>query len=124
LEDTVTIEANSGHGLSRPGHYLRQNRIKLSLWIAVVEGALVLIHVLPHLAIYILAVASVAFWAAAGRRYRSNTARQASWILAASQALTVLVPVVWFIAKGVAIVAIAAIAVVGLLFLFLERDKT
>ena len=119
----MTIEANSGHGLSRPGNYLRQNRIKISLWIAVVEGLLVLIHVLPHLAVYILAVAAVAFWAAAGRNYRSNTARQASWILAASQALVVLIPAVWFIAKTVAIVAIAVIAVVALIFLFTERER-
>lgn len=119
----MTLEANTGRGLSRPGSYLRQNRLKLSLWIAAAEGLLVLIHVLPHLAVYILAVAAVAFWAAAGRKYRSNTARQASWILAASQAITVLVPIVWFFTKAIAIVAVAAIAIGALIFLFLEREK-
>jgi hypothetical protein len=119
----VTLEANSGRGLSRPGAYLRQNRLKISLWIAVVEGVLTLVHILPHLAVYILAVAAIAFWAAAGRQYKSNTARQASWILAASQALTVLVPIVWFAAKAVAIVAVAVIAVAALIFLFFGRER-
>ena len=110
--------------MRRPGDYLRQHRIRLALWIAVVEGLLTIVHLLPHLALYILAIAAIAFWAAAGRNYKSNFARQLSWIFAASQALAVLVPIVWFVAKWVAIIAIALLAVAALVFLFMERDHT
>jgi hypothetical protein len=46
-----------------------------------------------------------------------------SWIFAASQAAAVLVPIVWFLAKTAAIVAIAIIAVVALIYLFTEREQ-
>jgi hypothetical protein len=117
------VTSDTVHGLARPGGYLRQHRIRLSIWIAVAEGILLLVGLIPHLAIYVLAVVAVAFYVASARNYRSNTARQASWIFAASQLLTVLIPAVWFIAKSVAIIAIAVIAVAGLIFLFTERER-
>jgi len=110
--------------VTSPGNYLHAHRIRIALWVAVVEGLLTIVHAIPHLAIYILAVAAIAFWAIAGRNYKSSLGRQLSWIFAASQAAAVLVPIVWFVAKWVAIIAIAVIAVVALVFLFLERDRT
>jgi hypothetical protein len=120
--DGVTSDTMGG-GLARPGGYLRQHRIKLSLWIAVAEGLLVIVGIIPHLAVYILAIAAIAFYALLARNYRSNTARQSSWIFAVSQLLVVLVPIVWFVAKWVAIVAILVIAVLGLIFLFTEHSR-
>ena len=101
---------------------LRQNRIKIALWIAVAEGLLILIGLIPHLLVYVLAAIAIAFWALVGRNYRSGSARNLSWIFAASQAACVLVPIVWFLAKTAAIVAIAIIAVVALIYLFTERE--
>src|SRR5579862_8426920 len=112
-----------GGGLARPGGYLRQHRIKLSLWIAVAEGLLVIVGIIPHLAVYVLAVVAIGFYALLARNYRSNTARQSSWIFAVSQLLVVLVPIVWFVAKWVAILAILVIAVAGLVFLFTEHNR-
>jgi FtsH-binding integral membrane protein len=106
-----------------PGTSLRQNRIKIALWIAVAEGLLTLVGLIPHVVVYILAVVAIAFWAGAGRNYTSALARQLSWIFAASQAAAVLVPIVWHIAKWTAIAAIAVVAVVALIFLFTERDR-
>src|SRR5438045_1099898 len=82
--------------MTRPGEYLRQNRIKIALWVAVIEGVLVIVHLIPHLAIYVVAVVAVFFYAAAGRNYKSALGRQLAWIFAASQAATVLIPIVWF----------------------------
>src|SRR5581483_12432382 len=48
-------EAMSDHALSRPGGYLREHRLRLTLWIAVVEGLLVVVHLLPKYAVYALA---------------------------------------------------------------------
>jgi hypothetical protein len=117
----VTSEANL---VRAPGQYLRQHRLRLSLWIALAEGFLVLVHVIPRIAMYALAVIALLFWFGVARRYRSSTARQASWVFAASQSLAVLVPIVWAITKfAVAIVVVAAIAVAALVFLFTEREK-
>ena len=57
-------------------------------------------------------------------RASTTTARNASWIFAASQALTVLIPVVLFVAKWIAVGAIAIIAVVALVILFAERPRS
>ena len=110
--------------MTGPGQALRQNRIKISLWIAAAEGLLALVHVIPRWAIYVLAVVAVVVYVTSGRRYGSPTARNASWIFAVSQCAAVLVPVVWFVAKWLAITAMVAIAVVALIFLFMERDHT
>ena len=110
--------------MTSPGTSLRHNRIKIALWIAVAEGLLTLIGVIPHWLIYVLAAVAIAFWAGAGRNYKSNIARQLSWIFATSQAAAVLVPIVWFVAKWAAITAIAVVAVVALVYLFTERDHT
>jgi FtsH-binding integral membrane protein len=104
------------------GVSLRQNRVKIALWIAVAEGLLILIGVIPHLLVYALAAVSVGFWALVGRNYKSSSARNLSWIFAVSQAACVLVPIVWFLAKTAAIIAIAVIAVVALIYLFTERE--
>lgn len=101
---------------------LRQHRIKIALWIAVAEGLLTLVGIIPHWLVYVLAAVAIAFWAGAGRNYKSNLGSQLSWIFAASQAAAVLVPVVWFIAKWAAIAVIAVVAVVALIYLFTERD--
>jgi FtsH-binding integral membrane protein len=108
--------------VTSPGVSLRQNRIKVALWIAVAEGLLTLIGVVPHWLVYVLAAVAIAFWAGAGRNYTSNLGRQLSWVFAASQAAAVLVPIVWILAKTAAIVAIAIIAAVALIYLFTERE--
>jgi uncharacterized membrane protein YphA (DoxX/SURF4 family) len=117
------VTSDTVNGIAKPGGYLRQHRIKLAVWIAVAEGILVLVGVIPRLAIYVLAVVAILFYVAMARNYRSNTARQVSWIFATSQLLTVLVPVLWVVAKWGAIIAIIVIAVAGLVFLFTERDR-
>jgi hypothetical protein len=110
------------HSASKPARYLREHRIKLSFWIAAIEGILVVIHVIPHLALYTLFVVAIVFWATVARRYTSPLARQLTWVFAASQTLAVLVPIVLFVAKWTAITAIVLLAVVSLFFLFFERD--
>ena len=104
--------------------FLRTYRLRISLWTAVIEGLLVVVGVIPHVVVYVLAVVAVVFWVSAGRTYKSATARQAAWIFTASQAIAVLVPIFLFVAKIIAIFAIALMAVVALIFLFAERDHS
>ena len=111
-------------GPSKPAKYLRDHRFKLTFWVAAAEGLLVFVGVIPHLAMYVLAIAAIAFWGFLARNYKSATARNLSWIFAASQALAVLIPVVLFVAKWFAIGAIALIAIAALVILFAERPHS
>ena len=112
--------------LARPRDgYLREHRIRISLGIAVVEGLLVLVGVIPKLALYALAAIALAFWFGFARTYKSNAARQASWVFAASQSIAVLVPIVWQVTKlFVAVIVVVGLAVAALWFLFAERDRS
>ena len=118
----MAISSHSGT-LSKPGKYLKEHRYRLTLWVAAAEGLLVFLKVIPHLAMYAVAVVAILFWISTARKYQSNTARQASWIFAASQALAVLVPILLFVAKGIAITLIALVAIVALVVLFAERER-
>jgi hypothetical protein len=105
------------------GGYLRDHRLRISLWIAVVEGFLVVINVVPEWAVFIVAAVAVAYWATAGRNYTSSLVRQASWIFAASQVFVLLVPLLFIFFKTVAYVIVALLAIAALVFLFAERER-
>jgi hypothetical protein len=116
--------SSNGDLLAAPGRYLRDHRLRLSLFIALAEGFLVLVGLIPKLALYALAAVALTFWFAVARRYHSPSARQASWVCAASQAIAVLVPIVWEITKlFVAVAVVVGIAAAALYFLFAEHDK-
>jgi hypothetical protein len=118
----VNANVLESRGVSKPAKYLRDHRFRLTLWIAAIEGLLVFVHVIPHLAIYVLAVVAIGFGITVARRYRSAAARNASWIFASFQALAVLIPVVFF-ANWIADAAIALLAVIALVILFAERGR-
>jgi hypothetical protein len=101
---------------------LHQHRIKISLWIAAIEGVLTLLGAWSHWLVYGLAVVAIALFVGIGRNASHHLAYELSWIFAVSQCAAVLVPVVWFIAKWAAITAIVVIAVAALVYLFMERD--
>jgi hypothetical protein len=109
------------HGSTRPGRWLRERRLRVTLWIALVEGLLYLVHVLHWWEAVGLAAVGLAFWWFVGRGNRSDLLRQASWIFAASQLLVLCVPVALGILKVIAIGVIALLAVAALIFLFRER---
>jgi hypothetical protein len=119
---STSPEVVQGAAVSRSGQWLREHRIRASLIIAVLEGLLVLVGVLSWWLIVPIAILAVAFWAAAGRNYRSDTARHVSWILASSQALVVLVPILFSIAKGFAYGIVVLLAIAALFYLFKEHS--
>jgi hypothetical protein len=110
------------HGTSKSGRWLRARRVRLVLWVAVVEGVVVWLApglgkwtivaiAIPCLAIYI-------FW---GRETQSDTGRQLSWIAAASQALAVVVVILAFLLDWLALLLAVIFAAVALLFLLSDR---
>ena len=88
------------HGSSRTGRWLRERRLRITLWIAAVEGLLYLFGVLRWWPAVALAAIALLFWWYAGRSNRSDTLRQASWIFAASQLLVLCVPIAFARRQG------------------------
>jgi hypothetical protein len=109
---------------SKPATYLRDHRLRISAWIGGGEGLITLLFgTVAHVAVYILAVVAIGFYVATGRNYTSPTARQLTWIFAASQAVAVLVPVVYHFVKFTVELAVVIVAIVGLGFLFWEHRR-
>jgi hypothetical protein len=110
------------HGTTRSGRWLRERRLRFTLWIAALEGLLYLFGVLNWWAAVALAIIAVGFWWYVGRTNRSDTLRHVSWIFAASQLLVLCVPLALGIVRVVAIGVIALLAIVALFFLFKDRS--
>ena len=110
------------HGTSRAGRWLRARRVRIAFWIAVVEGLLVVLHVISWWLAIGVALLLVLGWFSYGHRLRSDAARQVGWIAAVSQALVALVPVFVLIVGTLALVVVGVLAVVALILLFSSRD--
>jgi cytochrome b561 len=110
------------HGTSRPGRWLRARRNRIALWIAAAEAIVVAVFhdVSRFTVIAVAALAVVVYWYG-GRRTRSDTFRQASWIFAASQLLAVVAAILAFIVFWTAIVFVCIFALVALFFVFTDR---
>jgi hypothetical protein len=113
-------------GGTRVGRWLRARRVKISLWVAVVEGLIAAFsHDIGRWTLIALAVIVLAFYLVAGRQMKWDVARELSWIAAASQALAILVIIFAFILKLIAIVAVVAFALIALVYLFVDhRQRT
>jgi hypothetical protein len=109
------------HGSSRPGRFLRERRLRIALWIALAEGVLVVLDVIPWWLVFVAAAAAVALYAWLGRGNRSDTVRQTSWIAASSQVLVALVPVLMLVLTAVAVAALVVLGLVALVLLLVDR---
>ncbi len=109
------------HGSSRSGRWLRRKRVRLALWIGVIEAGLVFFGVIPRWPAFFVALAVLAFYLFVGRNLRNDTLRQSSWIALGSQLVILALPALLAILTLAAFAAIAILAVVALAFLFLDR---
>jgi hypothetical protein len=109
------------HGSSRAGRWLEERRIRLSAWIAAAEALIVLFsHDVTKWTVIVLAIVSVLAWLG-GRESSSHLVRQVLWIFAASQLLAVIAVILAWIVKWAVIMAVVVFAVLGLVYLFLDR---
>ena len=112
-------------GTTRTGRWLRERRIRLTLWVAVIEGVLVAVTAdLTKWTVLVIAAILLGFYVVAGRHLRWDVGRQLSWIAAASQALAILVVVLAFVLGFVAIVAVVIFAIIALVYLFSDYRRT
>jgi hypothetical protein len=110
------------HGTSRTGRWLRERRLRVALWIAVVEGIVVAVTSdLTKWTVLVVAIAMLTMYALVGRDSQSDAFRQVAWILAASQVLALIVVIFAIVIKWLAVVAIVAFAIAALLYLFSDR---
>lgn len=109
------------HGAGRVGLWLQRRRIQIALWIAVIEGLLVAVHVINRWVAIAVAIAAITVYFFAGRESKSLTVRQVSWVAATSQAAVVLIPFLLLVVGTFALVAVGILAIVALIALFSDR---
>jgi hypothetical protein len=112
-------------GSTRMGRWLRDRRLRIALWVAVVEGLIVaLTHDLTRWTVLFIAVPVLALYIVVGRNMRWDVGRQLAWIAAASQVLAILVVILAFIVGVIALVLVGLFALVALAYLFSDLRRT
>ena len=112
-------------GSTRVGRWLRERRLRLALWVAVIEGLIVaLTPDLTRWTVLVIAAIVLAFYIVAGRNLNWDVARQLSWIAAASQALAILVVLLAFVVWVSAVVLVAIFAIIAIVYLFSDYKRT
>ncbi len=117
MEGPATIE----HGSNRLGRGLRENRLRIALVVALVEGILVLVGSIDWWVVVLLAIGAVTLYVMTGRTASREELREGSWIFAVSQVAVVLVPVLALVLTAFAVVALVLLAVVALVVLLRDR---
>ena len=113
----MTIE----QGANRLGRALRENRLRIALLVALVEGILVLVGEIPWWSVVVVAIVAVVLYVSGGRKADRGEIREISWIFAVSQVAVVLVPVLALVLTAFAVVALVIVAVVALVVLLRDR---
>jgi hypothetical protein len=110
---------------TRVGRWLRARRLRLAIWIAVIEGLIVALeNDISKWTVMILAVAVLALYFVWGRSMQWDVGRQLAWIAAASQVMALLVALFAFIVWGVALGAVAVLAILALVYLYSDLRRT
>jgi hypothetical protein len=117
MDRPLTIE----HGTDRFGRLLRENRLKIALVVALVEGVLVLVGQIDWWVVVLVAVGAVMVYVSRGRQARSQKLREASWIFAVSQLAVVLVPALALVLTALAVFVLIVLALVALVVLLRDR---
>jgi hypothetical protein len=102
--------------------WLRENRLKVALGIAVAEGIFVALEEdFSRVTIIVIAIPVILFWLLAGRTLDSELGREISWILAMSQALAVCAAVIAIFIPVVALVIAGIFGAVAAYLLYHDR---
>jgi hypothetical protein len=110
------------HGSGRTARWLRAHRLRIALWIAVIEALLAAFtHDVSRWTIVALAAIFVPIYVLWARDRHSDTVRQVSWIAAASQSLAVVAVVLAFVVGLFVLVLAGVFAVVALVLIFSDR---
>jgi hypothetical protein len=114
------------HGTSKAGRWLRARRVRLAIWIAVIEGVVLVVSGgFTRWSVYAIATVVLALYVFWARKSDSDTVRQGSWVAAASQALAVGVVIVGSLILSVVhwVPLLVAAALAAIAFMFLLNDR-
>ena len=116
----MSVDPVVEHRESAPSRWLRERRLRIALLIAFIESLLVLFS--EHGWWYVLGAAllAVALYFL-GRRTGSPLVHELTWILAMSQVISVLVPVLWVVVRTLAIIVLVLLGLFFLAILLLDR---
>ena len=115
----------SEHAHTRNKPFYAQTRVKIAISIAAVEALIVAIsHDWSKWTVIVIAIPIILFYLLAGRMLESDLGRQISWIAAASQALTVIVVLLWYWIEVLTFITAAVFAVIALYLLFVDRPSS
>jgi hypothetical protein len=102
--------------------WLRENRLKVALGIALAEGIFVALEEdFSRWTVILIAIPIILFWLLAGRTLDSELGREISWILAMSQALAVVAAVIAIFIPGVALVIAGIFGAIAAYLLYHDR---
>ena len=110
------------HRQGRFGRWLRERRVAIAVWIAVIEGLLLIVHAIPRLPTLAIAVLIVVAFFWLGHRLRPGALKDIAWIAAVSQAFVMLIPILAIVVGTLAFVAVGILAVLALVLLFTSRS--
>jgi hypothetical protein len=116
----MAIQPVVEHRQSASARWLRQRRFRIALLIAFIESLAVVTSSLGWFWVVGAAVIAVALYLL-GRRTDSGVVREVTWILAASQLISVIVPLLWEAVKFLAILVLVLFALFFLAILLLDR---
>ena len=110
------------HRQGRFGRWLRERRVAIAIWIAVIEGLLLIVHAIPRLLTLAIAVLIVVVFFWLGHRLRPGPLKDVAWIAAVSQAFVMLIPILAILVGTLAFIAVGILAVLALVVLFTSRS--
>ena len=108
------------HRESASSRWLRERRFRIALLIAFIESLAVVTSSLGWFWVVGAAVVAVALYIF-GRRSSSPSVHEITWILAASQLISVIVPLLWEVVKFLAVIVLVLLALFFLAILLLDR---
>jgi hypothetical protein len=112
-------------GGSRAGRWLKERRLKLALYIAILEGIVVAIRGdVSRWTVVALAALVLIIYMLLRDRLHWDAGREVIWIVAASQAMALLVVILAFVIGTLSLLLVGVLAVVALVYLFNDRRRT
>jgi hypothetical protein len=110
---------------SRASRWLRERRLRLALWIAVLEGIVVAVRGdISRWTVLVIAALVLLLYVSLRERLNWDAGRQVLWIVAASQVMAVLVVILAFVVGVIALILVALFAIVALVYLFSDLRRT
>jgi hypothetical protein len=110
---------------TRMSRWLRERRLRLALWIAVLEGIVVAVRGdISRWTVVVIAALVLLVYMSLRERINWDAGRQVLWIVAASQVMALLVVILAFIVGVVALVLVGLFAIVALVYLFSDLRRT